>query len=245
MPGPLTRSAMTTDAAVIDRRAYARPGVALVIAVVGFLLTAAIVTMYPGLRLTWLAPGWVLAIVDLVVISLPMVVAIWIAVQVASKGFLAAVGLRQWRASDLIIGLGIAVVARALVEIVSPTAGGATLGNVNVAGVAIGLAVAVLISPLIEELFFRGLVQRALGDIFITRDVVAGVIVVAVSTFGFVALHLIPAVASGSAIPIGTLVGTAAIGIGCGTLVFITGRLGGALVAHLVFNAIGVALLIF
>jgi hypothetical protein len=46
-------------------------------------------------------------------------------------------------------------------------------------------------------------------------------------------------------VPVGLLVGTVAVGLGCGVLTLLTGRLAGALIAHVAFNAIGVALLIW
>ena len=45
-------------------------------------------------------------------------------------------------------------------------------------------------------------------------------------------------------VPIGLLVGTLAVGVGCGILTLVTGRLGAAIIAHVTYNAIGVGLLL-
>ncbi|MEV8268624.1 CPBP family intramembrane glutamic endopeptidase [Microbacterium sp. NPDC076911] len=245
------------DASVAARVAYVRPGLALAIAVGGFALTAVLIAWWPSVRLRWLADTSLIAIADVVVLSTPMIVAVLVAGRVAASTLLKALGLRQWRALDLASGAAIALAARAAVEIVAPTVpgssglfGGGPLGApVNVLAVIVGVATAVLISPVVEELFFRGLLQRSLGDLLGSGGapaggVFAGVVVVAISTLSFVAIHAIGPILAGTAVPVGTLVGTTAVGLGCGTLVFITGRLGGALCAHILFNTLGMALLL-
>ncbi|MEJ1156011.1 CPBP family intramembrane glutamic endopeptidase [Microbacterium marmarense] len=232
--------------------AYARPGLALAIAVAGFALTAALIAWWPSARLRWQVDTSLIAIADVVVLSAPMIVAVALAGRVAASTLLSAFGLRHWRALDLVVGAAIALAARAAVEIVAPTVPGSSgffsagpLGApVNVLAIAVALTTAVLISPVVEEVFFRGLLQRSLGDLLGSRGVITGVVVVAVSTLSFVAIHAIGPIVAGATVPVGTLVGTAAVGIGCATLVFITGRLGGALCAHILFNTLGVAMLL-
>lgn len=67
----------------------------------------------------------------------------------------------------------------------------------------------------------------------------AGVVALLVSTAAFAFVHV---VAGGS---ISVLVGAIAVCAGCGILVLLTGRLWAAIVAHVLFNAIGVALLVW
>ena len=101
----------------------------------------------------------------------------------------------------------------------------------------------VLVTPVVEELFFRGLMLRALDDALAAAGrAIAGTVAVVVSSAVFVLLHTLP---SGENVSVGLIVATLGVGVGCGILTLVTGRLGGAIVAHVVFNAIGVALLIW
>ncbi|WP_206759221.1 type II CAAX prenyl endopeptidase Rce1 family protein [Microbacterium ureisolvens] len=195
--------------------------------------------------------GWPPALArltDLVVLSAPLLAAVIIAARVSRDRFATATGLRGFAWVDAAAGVGVGLIARALVELVAPTAGGIGGGlEVESAGVAGGIVVAlagaVLVTPLIEELFFRGLLQRALGDALAGAGrAVAGIVAVVVSALAFVALHVL---ATGGNVPVGLLVGSLAVGLGCGILTLLTGRLAGAIVAHVVSNAIGVALLIW
>ncbi|MFC8682680.1 CPBP family intramembrane glutamic endopeptidase [Microbacterium ureisolvens] len=213
------------------------------------MLTASVILLQPRLQMA--TAGWPQALArltDLVVLSIPLLVAVFVAARVSGDRFATATGLRGFSWVDAAAGVGIGLIARALVELVAPTVGGIGGGlEVESAGVAGGIVVAlagaVLVTPLIEELFFRGLLQRALGDALAGAGrTVAGVVAVLVSTLAFVALHV---VAAGAQVPVGVIVGPLAVGLGCGILTLLTGRLAGAIVAHVVSNAIGVALLIW
>jgi len=227
-------------------RGYSRPWVALGIAALGYVGTLLILTGYPGVRARVGAPGWVLAVLDLIVICAPLLVAVLAAgVWASSVGIARATGIRQWRGRDLLLGLGVGLVVRAIVELFAPTTG--TLGGPFAAPDLVTSVVvilgAVLISPYIEEWFFRGLVLRALLDAGRGWGrVSAGIIAILVSTIAFMALHFLP---WGSPVALGVLLGTLGVGLGCGILTVITGRLGAALVAHVVFNGIGVVLLVW
>ena len=99
-----------------------------------------------------------------------------------------------------------------------------------------------IVSPLIEELFFRGLLLRAMLDALSSAGrSVAMVVSLIVSTGAFVLLHALP---WGRDIPLGLLVASAGVGLACGILTIVTGRLGAAIVAHVTFNGIGVLLLL-
>lgn len=96
----------------------------------------------------------------------------------------------------------------------------------------LGVVLLVLIvgigAPIIEEIFYRGLLQRSLIRRFGTRP---GVIVTAV-LFGAAHLQLLQ------------LPALTAFGLVAGILTLRTGRLGPAIVAHIVFNMITVVLLV-
>ena len=186
------------------------------------------------------------------VLSLPLVLAVAAAVAFASRsGIAAALGLGSWRWTDVVVGVSIGLVVRAAVELITPSTGsglgGTGFGPVEspalrmVATVVLALGV-IVVSPVVEEVFFRGLVARAMVDALQPLgSTVAGVVAVLVSTGAFVALHLIP---SGAAVPVALIVGTAGVGLGAGILTILTGRLAGAITVHVVFNALGVVILL-
>lgn len=228
---------------------YSRPGLALLIAACGFAATLLILTGYPGLRLSWVAaPGWMLALLDLAVINLPLVLAVLAAVVVGSSvGVARATGIRIWRWSDLVLGLCVGFVVRAIVELIAPTTGNLAgpFGDTPLSTTVVVVIGVVLISPYIEEWFFRGLVLRAAVDALgrvrgFSRLLVSGVAII-VSTGAFASLHF---ATSGGAVSPALLIGTVGVGLGCSILTVITGRIGAAIVAHVVFNAVGVGLLL-
>lgn len=113
----------------------------------------------------------------------------------------------------------------------------------------VGLLAPVLLAPVIEEVFFRGLLQRSLvaglagsrqarpaGSAQPTGSVWAAVVGVVVASAVFTLMHL---AGSGSAV----LIGTFAFGLVAGALTAATGHIGGAIVAHVVFNGIAIALM--
>ncbi|MBW9122406.1 CPBP family intramembrane metalloprotease [Microbacterium trichothecenolyticum] len=232
----------------IGGRAWRHPWVALAVAAVGALLAAAVILWLPSLHFA--LSGWplvVVALVDLLLLSAPLLGAVIVAARVTHERFAAATGLRGFSWIDLVAGLGVGLIARALVELAAPSAGGLGGGLVMdsgfVAATIVGLVGAVLVTPLVEELFFRGLLQRALGDALAGAGRwVAGAVAVLFSTALFAGLH---ALAAGAFVPTGLLVGTLAVGLGCGVLTLLSGRLAGALIAHVTFNAIGAALLLW
>jgi membrane protease YdiL (CAAX protease family) len=93
----------------------------------------------------------------------------------------------------------------------------------------------------VEELFFRGLMMRALDDALhdagrLLRPLVA----LLVSTGTFMLLHMLPFTGG---VSLGLVIGTFGVGLGCGILTVVTGRLGAAIIAHVTFNGVGVLLL--
>lgn len=227
-------------------RAWRRPLAAVAVASVGALLVAGVILLLPSMHsvlVRW--PAALVGIVDLALLSAPLLGAVIVAVRVSGDRFASAVGLRGFSWIDIVAGLGIGLVARGLVESIAPSSGGVLLEDASGANAAtiVALTGAVLVTPLMEELFFRGLLQRALSDALADAGpVIAGTVAVLVATATFTGLH---ALAAGPFVPVGLLLGAAAVGLGCGVLTLLTGRLAGALIAHVLFNAIGVAPLVW
>lgn len=84
-------------------------------------------------------------------------------------------------------------------------------------------------APLVEELFFRGLLQQALARFRWVALVVQGLV--------FGSLHLTPAEGLGN---VGIIAGLAVLGMVFGYAAQRTGRLGTAVIGHAIFNAVAV-----
>lgn len=228
-----------------SRRTWARPWVAVGIAAAvfaGMLLLLAVVRLPAGGTGLGGVGG---ALLDVVVVLAPLAAAVVVATLVASEDrrIGPATGLRPWRWTDLLTGLAVGLALRAVMELFLPTTGslGGPLGAITAAAV-VTAAASVLIAPVVEELYFRGLIQRALEEgLDRAPRAVAAVTALAVSTVAFVVLH----VASFVAPTPGQIAAWGLVGLGCGILTLSTRRLGAAIVAHVVYNAIGVALLIW
>lgn len=95
-------------------------------------------------------------------------------------------------------------------------------------GLVLLTACLVVGAPLVEELFFRGLLQRALARRFGARWAVAG------SALAFGLTHYQPV----------QLLGLVAFGVVLGLMAVRTGRLGPGVVAHAAFNATTVVILV-
>jgi membrane protease YdiL (CAAX protease family) len=189
-----------------------------------------------------------------------------------------ALGLSRWFSwRDLIWGCAAGLLARGLVTVVSvaltgftglspvPTLGGPP----DVALLVVMVAAPVVVAPIVEELFFRGLLQGALTSLLAPRaasapaspaPVAAAAVTpapddsapgaptsdrlsrwtaAALTAVVFAALHVLVAPTAPFAL---TLAGTFVLGLFAGGLVATTGRLGGAVVAHVVFNGVAVLL---
>ena len=156
------------------------------------------------------------------------------------------IGLR-FRPLDLLWGLTVGVLARVFATIVEIAgygqmgSAGATLGEPvrDLWWLLLVLLAPVVISPFIEEMFFRGLVLRsvqgAASGRTVSRSVAAGTAVV-VSAAVFALVHVIETGSMTATVVIG--VSTFLFGLGAGALTVVTGRLGGAIVAHVTFNAL-------
>jgi len=101
-----------------------------------------------------------------------------------------------------------------------------------------GVAV-VVAAPVVEEFFFRGVILVALYTVLRPAfgHVVAGAVGVVVSAGLFVLGHVLIAGSGWD-----DLIVTALLGVVCGILVILTGRIWGAVLVHVVYNATSVAL---
>jgi membrane protease YdiL (CAAX protease family) len=150
---------------------------------------------------------------------------------------------------DVLFGLGVGLFARGIAGIVEISVyGRMTLGEVTLGEVTynawwvFGAFVApIIVAPFVEELFFRGLVVRATSRAVSAASATASwvrrgapAIAIAVSALLFAALHLTETTNASAALVIG--LSTLILGIGTGLIAVLTGRVGGAMVAHAVFN---------
>jgi uncharacterized protein len=155
-------------------------------------------------------------------------------------------GLLRFRGLDLLYGVVLGVILRlcqgALAESAAgpvpwpsmPTVHGGLPDGFVVAGVA-GVAIA----PVLEELFFRGVVLVCAYTVVRrwSGRVAGGIAAAAISSALFVGAHLLVETVSASDVWALTLVGVVTA-----VLVLGTGRLAAAVVTHIVFNATGFAL---
>ncbi|WP_395243863.1 CPBP family intramembrane glutamic endopeptidase [Agromyces sp. MMS24-K17] len=207
-------------------------------------LFAAIVLM---LGWQWVTRTW---IVDPAVQLAGAYLAVWAplvaATAIAVRRHGARLGLR-FRWLDVLWGLGAGLLARGAVTLIEAAAtGGAGLVTIDPGPTRwlTLLIVPVVLAPVIEETFFRGLLQPVIRD----RATVAGagrraatVIGIVASALCFALLHALDATSPTAALIVSA--GAAVIGLACGILAATTGRLGGAIIAHATYNATLLALL--
>lgn len=100
---------------------------------------------------------------------------------------------------------------------------------------------AIVVAPPVEELFFRGVVLVSLYTLLLrpAGPVAAAASSVLATTAFFVALHLLEADSR-----IDVAISLSLLGLTCGALVVLTGRIWGAIAVHSVFNATYVGLVI-
>ncbi|MBD3756681.1 MAG: CPBP family intramembrane metalloprotease [Microbacterium sp.] len=193
-------------------------------------------------------PAWAATALDAVVVLAPLVAGALVAARAAGPAVARALGIRV-TLIDLVLGVLVALVARAVVEIVTPTRGSllSPFGDTDADQLAVSIVAVVLFAPIVEELFFRGAVQRALQAL-LTRPArpllpsrAAAAVAIGVTTIAFVGLHAVP---DGGAVPLGAVLAPLLVGVGAGVLTAATGRIAAGVVAHVLFNAAGIALLL-
>ncbi|MEU1972073.1 type II CAAX endopeptidase family protein [Microbacterium sp. NPDC019599] len=98
---------------------------------------------------------------------------------------------------------------------------------------------AAVVSPVVEEFFFRAVVLVSLYLVLrgAVGKLVAAIVALLVSSGLFVVVHGLAL-----SLPLGTVLSLALLASVCGSLVLLTGRIWGAVLVHIVFNASYVAL---
>ncbi|WP_166788189.1 CPBP family intramembrane glutamic endopeptidase [Cryobacterium glaciale] len=218
------------------RRADAAAGATL--AVLGLLLVAS----WPA-ALDGTAFDGARELVGYAVVWLPLGAAALIASRWHGSGSLRRdFGLR-FRPIDLVWGLAIGLLGRTVATVLE-IVGYGQVGSVG--GVTLGppsydpwwlfgtLLAPVLIAPLVEELFFRGLVLRSV--LAATPGRAATGVAIGVSGLSFALLHVVSAGSPVEAVVVGA--GTLLFGLAAASASMLTGRIGAAIVAHVVFNAL-------
>jgi len=148
---------------------------------------------------------------------------------------------------DLLWGLAVGLLARvvaSLIEIVG-------YGQMGSAGATLGepvydfwwlfgaLLAPVLLAPLVEELYFRGVLLRAVKTVTRERGAsrtVAVAIAMVVSALIFALVHIVTLQQADAALVVG--LSTFVFGLGAAVIALTTGRIGGAVIAHITFNAL-------
>lgn len=240
MRGPWRSFTAVTDVVdsgpgAVERLARKR----LIVALVGFAVAAVLVgTIRAGIRL----PQPFDALGGYVLVWVPLLAAVAVArfAVRAPAGSPAVLGF-AFRPIDLLWGIAAGLVLRILVSVLemfvygsmpSAATGTAPSGStVIVISFVTAVLAATVLAPLVEEVFFRGLLLGSLRGSAPGRGPWMAVLL---SAALFAALHL--AVARGPQEALVTGLGTLLVGLGAGTAVVLTGRIGPAVVAHVVFN---------
>lgn len=145
---------------------------------------------------------------------------------------------------DALFGLGLGLIARAFASILEIAA----YGRMSGLGVTFGETVydgwwvfgtviaPVLVAPVVEEVFFRGMLQRSFRSALENRwpGRMAVVLSVLASAGLFALLHLTETANPTAATVLG--LSTLFLGLSTATLAAFTGRIGGSVVAHVTFN---------
>jgi membrane protease YdiL (CAAX protease family) len=252
--------------------AYPRWGfIDVFVGAAGFILLSALVNQLSRLPAVLAQPQLQYAIDQVLAGWLPLIAVVVIASRWRGRRSLGVdFGLR-FRLLDIAVGVLAGVLLRfaavGISEAVRVATNGPPVPYTGTVGpdpawfVLTAIVAASLITPVIEELFFRGLVQRAIHNAVIggpdrvrARDYdpdaapavsprrrrVAGVVAVLGSALVFVLYHL--GAAPDSPAAVSRLVELLVVGIVLGLLALFTGRLGPSIIAHAMFN-LSVALL--
>ncbi|WP_150463149.1 CPBP family intramembrane glutamic endopeptidase [Nesterenkonia ebinurensis] len=154
-------------------------------------------------------------------------------------------GLFRIRWTDILWGLTLGLLLRIVqgwLEVAAGSPGGlpaySTLNGAlgGATWLLTGLLIPILIAPLVEEFLFRGVV---LVSVYRTarRGLEAGILAIVASAATFVAIHSVTGINRWDEPTYLFLVG-----LTCGVLVLLTGRIWGAVFVHIVFNGIWVVL---
>lgn len=148
--------------------------------------------------------------------------------------------------ADAVAAIGIVIVCRGLDAVLSVAFFGVTgltpqptLGTPDVLLLVVSAIGVCLVSPVLEEIVFRGVMQRRLSAELTPRTRFLAVLVTA---FAFALMHLAISTPASSVAGFEVFVTTFVLGLLTGTLVAMTGRIGGAVLAHVLFNTVAVVL---
>jgi membrane protease YdiL (CAAX protease family) len=156
-------------------------------------------------------------------------------------------GLLRIRWLDLLWGVGLGLLLRMVQGWLAVAAGGSgalpsypSIGGSLPSGFLFADVLApVVIAPVIEEFFFHGVVLVSVYTL-LRRPVgrlMAGVVAVVVSTALFVLMHSVS-----GALPVDAVISLSLLGLVCGGLVMLTGRIWPAVLVHVVYNGTYVVL---
>ncbi|WP_138416457.1 CPBP family intramembrane glutamic endopeptidase [Sinomonas gamaensis] len=163
----------------------------------------------------------------------------------------ALLGLR-FRPIDLVWGVGIGFVGRSVDAVLRLAVVGSTglsqqptisaIAAPIAQTVALGIIAPVLIAPVLEEVYFRGLIQRSAAALLeplgpVTKWTAA----VILTSLAFALVHALLLIAQPEEAMLAG-VSTFVFALLAGTMAAATNRLGGAVVGHVVFNGLGVLL---
>lgn len=147
---------------------------------------------------------------------------------------------------DAIAAVGIVIVSRAVDAAMSISFFGTsglspapTLGQPDVVLLVVSAIGVCVVSPVLEEVVFRGLFQRRLADALTPRTRFLAVLLTA---FLFALLHVLISSPASSLVGFEVFTTTFLLGLLTGSLVAMTGRIGGAILAHVLFNTVAVVL---
>jgi membrane protease YdiL (CAAX protease family) len=147
---------------------------------------------------------------------------------------------------DAIATLGIVIVCRGVDAAMSISFFGTsglspapTLGQPDVVLLVVSAIGVCVVSPVLEEVVFRGLFQRRLADALTPRTRFLAVLLTA---FLFALLHVLISSPASSLVGFEVFTTTFLLGLLTGALVAMTGRIGGAILAHVLFNTLAVVL---
>jgi membrane protease YdiL (CAAX protease family) len=224
--------------APLQRWGMTESALGLVIALIGM------IALITWLRTHLFYDSNVILILSYAVVWVPFLAAVAVACFVRGTGSLTRdIGLR-FTPLDVLFGVGAGLLARACAGLIEIAVTGRTGGL----GVTFGETVydgwwlfgtilaPVLIAPLVEELFFRGLLQKSVLRFCAVRlqPRLATVLSIIISAGLFAVLHLTQAANPAGALILGLSAFVA--GLATALIVGFTGRIGGAIVAHVVFN---------
>ncbi|TFC12016.1 CPBP family intramembrane metalloprotease [Cryobacterium algoritolerans] len=156
--------------------------------------------------------------------------------------FVRGLGLR-FQPLDLLWGLAVGLLARVAASLIEIAGYGQMGGSPVLLGTPVydgwwlfgALLAPVLIAPFVEEVFFRGLLLRGVAGSTDARPVALSLAVV-VSAAVFALLHVLDAESATVVVVAG--LSTFVFGLAAGSVAAATGRLGGAVIAHVTFNAL-------